>query len=78
MSDKTIFENIVQINTPESSSLEGYGYDYEKQILYIKYRTGSTVYAYPDVPLSRFNQFEKSESKGTEASMLRKEFKGMM
>ena len=72
--DNTIFGYIKQTDTPESSSLSGYGYDYYTQTLYIKYRNTGQVYAYYDVPEERFEAFEASESKGSDAAKIKKEF----
>lgn len=72
--DHTIYGYIRQVDTPDSKSLEGYGYDYYTNTVYIKYRSGAKVYSYPGVPFERFKIFETSESKGKEAVQLRKEF----
>jgi hypothetical protein len=69
-----IFEHVKQVDTPESSSLEGYGYDKLKHILYIKYRTGNKVYAFQEVSEERFIKFQVSGSKGKEAALMREEF----
>jgi hypothetical protein len=72
--DNTISGYIKQTDTPESSSLSGYGYDYYTQTLYIKYRNTGKVYAYYDVPVPRYEAFEASESKGSDAAKIKKEF----
>lgn len=72
--DNKIFEYIKQINTPDSKGIIGYGYDFYKHILYIRYRSNNRVYAFSGVPLERYKIFESSKSKGKEATLIRKEY----
>ncbi len=74
--DKTIFGYIMQVDTPESSSIACYGYDFFQEILYYKYNNNSKVYSFQNVTLDVFNCFKDSESKGKEVARLRKELAG--
>ncbi|MDD4805122.1 MAG: KTSC domain-containing protein [Candidatus Pacebacteria bacterium] len=75
--NKKIFENIDQVDTPDSSSIAGYGYDTSKKILYVKYRNNSKVYSFENLSLEAFKSFKNSKSKGKEVARLRKELAGM-
>jgi hypothetical protein len=51
------------IVSPESSSIERFGYDDANQALYVEFENGS-VYQYFDVPQSIFEQMKTTPSKG--------------
>lgn len=72
--DHTISGYIKQVDTPTSSSIDGYGYDFYEHTLYVKYRSNGKVYAFYKVPLEEYNNFEASESKGKYAAIIRKRF----
>lgn len=72
--DNVIYGYIKQTDTPESSSIEGYGYDFYEHTIYIKYKNGKKVYAFYEVPEARFKQFQAASSMGKEVALLRKEY----
>jgi hypothetical protein len=74
--DHTIFSYIMQVDTPESSSIACYGYDFFQEILYFKYMNNPKVYSFPKVSLDMYNCFKNSKSKGKEVARLRKELAG--
>ncbi len=46
-----------------SSVIQSYNYDAEREVLKIHFRSGS-IYSYQDVPLTEFEAFKTSFSKG--------------
>ena len=72
--DHRIHGHIKQVDTPDSKSLEGYGFDRYDHTLYIKYRSNGKVYPFFKVDTIRFEQFRDSESLGKEVAKLRKEY----
>lgn len=73
--DRRIYGYIMEVETPESSSISGYGYDYFTETLYIRYRKNGKVYEFNNITNSTFNDFIASSSKGGFVSKLKKEAK---
>lgn len=71
--DDTIFGHIRMIRTPESKGLEGFGFDFFENTLYVKYKSGKGG-AYPirDVSIQTFEELKKSSKKGGFVSDLKK------
>jgi hypothetical protein len=74
--DHRIYDEIMQVDTPESSSIAGYGYDFFKSILYVKYNNNPKAYSFENMTLDMYNCFKNSKSKGKEVARLRKELAG--
>ena len=51
------------IHTPDSSAIDGFGYDAAKRILEVQFKHGET-YAYYRVPSSIFQEMQAADSKG--------------
>lgn len=57
-----ILELEEEFDSPESSNVIGAGYSMSKQMLTIRFKSGT--YSYPNVPLSLWEQFKAHPSKG--------------
>jgi hypothetical protein len=51
------------IETPDSTALEGFGYDAARRNLEVRFKHGKT-YVYLNVPPATFEQMQAAESKG--------------
>lgn len=51
------------IDTPESSNISRFGYDADKCVLSVEFKSGG-VYDYFDVPAAIFEQMQAAPSKG--------------
>lgn len=51
------------IDSPESSTINRFGYDDASQVLAVEFKSGST-YQYFDVPSNVFEQMKSASSKG--------------
>lgn len=54
---------VKMIETPESSNIKAIGYLSQLKELFVRFKTGK-VYAYYDVPATRFDDFRNAKSKG--------------
>lgn len=57
--------DITMIPTPESSNIDCFGYDKIEKILYVKFKSGETVYPYKNVPINVFEDMKVAKSKGS-------------
>jgi hypothetical protein len=51
------------ISTPDSSAIEGYGYDVARRTLEVRFKSGQT-YTYFNVPPKVFDEMQDAPSKG--------------
>lgn len=58
--------------TPDSSTIAAFGYDEDRDVLIVQFKSGST-YEYYDVPVNVFTQMSGASSKG---QFLAKNIKG--
>lgn len=67
-------ENVTNwVTNFESSNIKKFGWN--DSILYIKFKQGDTIYAYPNVEEAVFHAFELSSSKGQYfASVIKKQY----
>jgi hypothetical protein len=68
---------IPMIKAPESKSIEEYGYDEAKEILYIKFKSGIKTYGYKNVPKDVYEAFKADRHKGKLIPKIRKDYKLM-
>jgi len=57
--------DVEMIPTPESSNIDCFGYDELEKILYVKFKSGDTVYSYKNVSEKVFEDMKATKSKGS-------------
>lgn len=62
---QTQIGDVEMIQTPESSNIECFGYDELEKILYVKFKSGDTVYSYKNVSKKVFEDMKAAKSKGS-------------